>query len=76
MHIIDWVFMSLGGILFYFVWVFRGIIIWGLGGSVFFFFHTTQHEALLQPGIKSEPPAVEAQSLNHWTTRVVLDHFR
>ena len=25
-----------------------------------------------QPGIESMPPAVEAQSLNHWTTREVL----
>ena len=35
LHIIDWVFVSLGGILFYFVLIFRGIIIWGLGGSIF-----------------------------------------
>ena len=26
---------------------------------------------ILQPGIKSVPPAVEAWSLNHWTTREV-----
>ena len=25
-----------------------------------------------QPGIKPMPPALEAQSLNHWTTREVL----
>ena len=25
-----------------------------------------------QPGIKPKPPAVEVQSLNHWTTREVL----
>ena len=41
MHIIDWVFMSLGGILFYFVWVFRGIIIWGRGGSILCLFFPT-----------------------------------
>ena len=45
LHIIDWVFVSLGGILFYFVLVFRGIIIWGLGGSMFCFFPPPHHAA-------------------------------
>ena len=30
---------------------------------------TTQHVELPQPGIEPMPPALEAQSLNHWTTR-------
>ena len=25
-----------------------------------------------QTGIKTVPPALEAQSLNHWTTRVII----
>ena len=29
-----------------------------------------------QPGIEPMPPAVEAQSLNHWTARETSDHFR
>ena len=33
--------------------------------------HTTQHTKLPQPGIKPAPSAVEAWSLNHWTTREV-----
>ena len=39
----------------------------------FFFGHTTQQAGILvpQPGIEPTPPAVEAQSLNHWTTREV-----
>ena len=28
-----------------------------------------------QPGIEPKPPAVEAQSLNHWTSREVLHFF-
>ena len=28
-----------------------------------------------QPGIKPLPPALEACSLNHWTTREVPDEF-
>ena len=31
--------------------------------------HSKWHVELLQPGIKAVPPAVEAQSLNHWITR-------
>ena len=27
-----------------------------------------------QPGIEPVPPAVEVQSLNHWTAREVLEH--
>ena len=39
----------------------------------FFFFsgHSMRHGDLPQPGIKPMPPAVEAWSLNHWTTREV-----
>ena len=37
----------------------------------FFFGCTSKHEELPQPGIEPVPPAVEVQSLNHWTTREV-----
>ena len=39
---------------------------------LFFFFlfgRTLQQVELPHPGIEPEPPAVEAWSLNHWTTR-------
>ena len=41
----------------------------------FFFGHTAQHVGILvpQPGIEPVPPAVEAWSLNHWTTREAPD---
>ena len=32
-------------------------------------FHTARGVLVSQPGIKPVPPAVEAWSLNHWTTR-------
>ena len=39
--------------------------------KIFFFGHTTQHEGSSFPhqgsGMQSRPPALEAQSLNHWT---------
>ena len=45
--------------------------------------HTLWHVRILvpQPGVEPVPPAVEAQSLNHWTARQVPDsvihiHFR
>ena len=45
----------------------------------FFFFFLPQAVALRilapQPGIEPMPPAVEVQSLNHWTTREVLWWF-
>ena len=34
-----------------------------------FFYHAVQPAASPQPGIKPVPSAVEAWSLNHWTTR-------
>ena len=37
----------------------------------FFFFHKTCYILLPQLGMEPMPPAVEAQSLNHWTTREV-----
>ena len=37
----------------------------------FFLGHTVRYVELPQPGIEPVPPAVEAQSLNHWTTREV-----
>ena len=42
----------------------------------FFFFLTVLHGMILvsQPGIESVPPALEVQSLNHWTAREV-SHF-
>ena len=33
--------------------------------------HTTCGVLVSQPGIEPMPPAVEAQSLNHWTAREV-----
>ena len=36
---------------------------------LFLFCHTSWFVELPQPGIEPIPPAVEAQSLNHWTTR-------
>ena len=36
------------------------------------FDHTTQHVELPRPGMEPTCPAVEGQSLNHWTTREVL----
>ena len=40
----------------------------------FFFGHTMQHAGVLfpRPGMEPVPPALEAQILNHWTTREVL----
>jgi len=41
-------------------------------GFFFFFAHHTACEILATgPEIKPTPPGVEAQSLNHWTTREV-----
>ena len=44
------------------------------GDFVFWFW--SQHEAcgilVLQPGIEPTPPALEALSLDHWTSREVL----
>ena len=41
--------------------------------SFFFFFvhHTARKILATGPGIEPTPPGVEAQSLNHWTTREV-----
>ena len=42
-------------------------------GFFFFWLCRTAYGILVPwPGIKPTPPAVEAQSLNHWTTREVL----
>ena len=46
-----------------------------LGFFFFFFFAILWHTELPYmscPGIELVPPSVEAQSLNHWTTREVL----
>ena len=41
----------------------------------FFSFLAVWHAELPQPGIELVPPALEAGSLNHWTTREVLLGF-
>ena len=41
----------------------------------FFLHHAACGILLLKPGIKLMPPALEAQILNHWTTREVLAVF-
>ena len=47
--------------------------------SFFFFFFWSYHVAckilVPWPGIEPMPPALEAQSLNHWTAREVLPFF-
>ena len=47
---------------------------WILKKKCFLFGHTLWH-VKLGPKVKLEPPAVGAQSLNHWTTRKVQDEF-
>ena len=42
---------------------------------LFFFGCAARHVELPWPGIEPMPPAVEAQSLNHWTTREILYFF-
>ena len=51
---------------------FHFIIIF-LGGEC-----AVQHVGILvpRPGFKPVPPAVEAQSLNHWTAREVQENFK
>ena len=46
-----------------------------LGHFFFWPCHTACGILVAQPGIKSMPPAVEALSLNHWTTREVPGHY-
>ena len=47
------------------------------GETFFFLIFWPRHAAcgilVPQPGIKPTPPALEAQSLNHWTAREVLE---
>ena len=48
------------------------------GFKIFFIFwpcHVACGILVPQPGIKPTLPALEAQSLNHWTARKVLSHF-
>ena len=54
-----WLVNPLGGILLYFILFLK------------IFGHTVQHVGVLVPwpGIEPAPHALEAQSLNHWTTR-------
>ena len=40
---------------------------------IFYNYYWLRHVELPQPGIKLVPPAAEAQSLNHWTTREYLE---
>ena len=42
------------------------------GTQFYFFGRTVQHAELTQPGVEPVFPAVEAQSLNHWSTGEVL----
>ena len=43
-----------------------------LGCLFFFFFDCSMtYDILAQPGIEPKPPALETQSLNHWTTKEV-----
>ena len=49
-----------------------------IGTSIIFFWPRLVAYGILvpRPGIKPVPPALEAQSLNHWATREVPDyHF-
>ena len=39
---------------------------------IYFLPHSTVYGDLPGPGIEPKSPAVEAQCLNHWTTREVL----
>ena len=51
---------------------------WKMWASSFFFFwphHTACRILVPQPGIEPVPPALEMQSLNHWTTREVPVQF-
>ena len=50
----------------------RGCIQYVVKTLFFFFCHTAYKILVPQPGIKSTLPAVEVQSLNHWTAREVL----
>ena len=44
--------------------------------QILFFDHTMWHVELVSPrGIRPMPPALEAQSLNHWTTRDIPNIF-
>ena len=45
---------------------------WSFSSSFFWPYHTAHGISVPQPGIKPTPPAVEVQSLNHWTTREFL----
>ena len=48
------------------------LVLFQLFVVVVVFDHTTQHGELSRPGVEAMSPAVEGQSLNHWTTREVL----
>ena len=45
---------------------------WGFFLFFFFLCCAVRHVELPRPGIEPMPPALGAQSLNHWTTREVL----
>ena len=55
-------------------WRCKYVPYWILSSTIFFIFwwcHTACGILLHQPGIKPMPPALEAWSLNHWTTKEV-----
>ena len=46
-----------------------------LFGFLFFPHHAARGILVLRPGIEPTPPALEAQSLNHWAAREVPVQF-
>ena len=60
----SWIFFS----LFLFVCLFFGFFL------IFWPRHTACRILVPRPGIEPAPPAMKAQSLNHWTTREVPPH--
>ena len=58
---VTYMFFSLGSLFSSNIFV--GILFWGC---------TTQHVELPCPGVEPMSPVLEAQSLNHWTTREAL----
>ena len=63
------------GTKFSFLYLIQGFMI--KGRQIFFFFFVTQYVGsyVLWPGIQPASPAVEAWSLNNWTTRELSANF-
>ena len=51
------------------------ITIFNLIKNVFWLYHAAGGILVPQPGIEPVPPALEAQNLNHWTTRDVPQNY-